>query len=80
MVDHLDDLESDFSAIHRVDMWSLPAPRFFRFAYRITAYTGVMQARMVNEEKKQEEAPVPLTATALATTPELAGLVEYSQG
>ena len=43
---YLDDLESDFSALHRVDdMYSMPAPRFFRLACRMTAYAGVMQVR-----------------------------------
>lgn len=77
MVDHLDDLDSDFSAIHHVDMWTLPAPRFFKLAYRIAAYAGVMQARVMAEEKERQEAPVPLTATVLAATPELRGLVDF---
>jgi len=46
VVDHLADLESDFSAVHGVsDMYALPGPRFLRMAVRLVAYPGVMQAR-----------------------------------
>jgi hypothetical protein len=46
VLDHLADIESDLSAIHRVDnMWSMPATRFLRLAERLVAYPGVMRAR-----------------------------------
>lgn len=52
MLDYLDDLESDFSAIHRVDdIYSLDGPRFFKFAYRMAAYKGVLQARIRAEQE-----------------------------
>lgn len=45
-MDYLDDLESDFSVLHRVDdMYAVPGPRFLRLAARTVAYQGVMQAR-----------------------------------
>lgn len=28
-------------------MYALPAPRFFRLAHRLSAYAGVMQARVI---------------------------------
>lgn len=32
---------------HRIaDMYTLPAPRFFKLAVRLSAYAGVMQARV----------------------------------
>ena len=47
MRDHLADLASDFSAVHGIrDMLSLPGPVFFAFAYRLSAYQGVMAARV----------------------------------
>ena len=57
IVDFLDDIESDFSVFHRVDdVWSLPGPRFFRLAWRLAAYQGVMQARAVAEAEEREPA------------------------
>lgn len=54
MVDHLDDIESDLSAIHRIDdMWAMEAGKFFRFAYRLPAYKGAM--RTVAERQAMEE-------------------------
>ncbi|MDQ3760970.1 MAG: hypothetical protein M3460_04525 [Actinomycetota bacterium] len=53
MLDHLDDLESDFSAIHRVDdIHILDGPRFFRLAYRLGAYSGVMAARVAEQQHR----------------------------
>lgn len=53
VIDHVDDLESDFSVFHRVDdLHALPAARFFRLAARIFAYEGVMTARYVAETEK----------------------------
>jgi hypothetical protein len=50
VLDHLKDLESDFSVLHRVeDVYSLDGPRFFEFAERIFAYPGVMRARVEAE-------------------------------
>ena len=47
VVDHLEDLESDFSVFHRVDdLGTLDGPRFFQLALRIFAYDGVMAARL----------------------------------
>lgn len=46
VLDYLDDLESDFSVLHRVDdMYGIPGPRFLRLAVRLPAYDGLMRAR-----------------------------------
>jgi len=51
VVDHLEDLESDFSVFHRVDdLGTLDGPRFFRLALRIFAYDGVMAARLAAQD------------------------------
>jgi hypothetical protein len=56
VLDHLDDLESDFSVFHRIDnMYDLPAREFLAKAERLAAYTGVMQARVVAEERERAE-------------------------
>jgi hypothetical protein len=47
------DLESDFSVFHRVDnIWDMPAPKFFRMAFRIAAYDGML-ARRIEAENDQ---------------------------
>jgi hypothetical protein len=54
VLDHLDDLESDFSVFHRIeDMYSLDGPLFFRRAHRISAYAGVMAARVMEQETRR---------------------------
>jgi hypothetical protein len=35
-------------------MYSLPGPKFFRFAHRLPAYKGVMRLRLEQEEEKRE--------------------------
>lgn len=60
MIDHIDDIESDLSAIHRIDdMWSMEAGRFFRYATRLPAYRGVMRMvaeREVRDRERRKEA------------------------
>jgi hypothetical protein len=46
----MDDLESDFSVFHRVDMLTLDGPTFFARALRLAAYEGVMRVRALAEE------------------------------
>jgi hypothetical protein len=62
VLDHLDNLESDFSAIHhrrmnieRGEFDGLTAGQFFRLAERIPAYAGVMQALILSEEQKKRD-------------------------
>jgi hypothetical protein len=53
VLDHLADIESDFSVFHRIeDPWSMPGPKFFRYAVRLPAYAGVMAARVAVEQEK----------------------------
>lgn len=52
-VDHLADIESDFAVFHRVDdPLSLSGPEFFRKAYRLGAYSGVMAARIAAQKDR----------------------------
>src|SRR5690606_8428162 len=46
VIDHLADLESDFSRFHRIDdIYALDGPRFMRLAWRIGVYEGVSGMR-----------------------------------
>jgi len=55
VVDHLADLESDFSVFHRIDnLHTLDGPRFFRLALRIFAYDGVMSARLAAQTENTD--------------------------
>jgi hypothetical protein len=59
-LDHLDDLASDFSAVHGIgDIMALDGPTFFRLAFRIGSYQGVMRDLVMAEaaaERQQEPA------------------------
>jgi hypothetical protein len=70
-LDHLDDLESDFSAIHGVrNMLALPAPQFFRMAERMPAYQGMMRSVVEREAHRRQEHIG--TAEVVPLTPEMA--------
>ena len=58
MLEHLDDLASDFSAIHGVrDVMLLSGPAFFRGATRLPAYRGVMRERLLAEQRDEPAQP-----------------------
>lgn len=87
MLDYIDDIESDLSAIHRIDdMWGMEAPRFFRYAKRLPAYHGAMRARaerLAHDEQQRKERSgiadreiIPVPAGELHTMPGLAGLID----
>lgn len=57
VLDHLADIESDFSVFHRIDdPLSLSGPEFFRKAYRLSAYRGVMYARVAAHQARSQPA------------------------
>jgi hypothetical protein len=67
VLDHLADLESDFSRYHRVDdIYALDGPRFFRMAWRLSVYGGVMAMRV--EAQREAQNPEPRTGPAPRTT------------
>lgn len=50
VLDYLDDLDADFRAIYGIqDFMTLPGPRFFKLACRVTAYEGCMAARVAQQ-------------------------------
>ncbi len=58
MPHYLADIESDMSAVHRVDdVWSMPAARFFALAWRLPCYRGVMRERALAEQQERDETP-----------------------
>ncbi len=69
VLDHLDDLDADFLAIYRIDLEhdEIPARRFFALAHRLTAYSGVMAARI--EAEREERQPDRTTPTRTSSTP-----------
>ncbi|MGW2371658.1 hypothetical protein [Kitasatospora sp. NPDC001683] len=90
MLDHLDDLASDFSVFHRVsDITVLDGPTFFRLAWRMPAYEGVMRVRATAQQEDGDTGGMPQmapgrreeinpgTRTALAADPAFAGLFSY---
>jgi hypothetical protein len=91
MAGRMADIESDMSAIHRVDdVYSLPGPRFFRLAWRLAAYQGCMRDNTVIAARRQQQAessPAPQQARAnpvirsiVAGDPALKGIFSFGQG
>jgi hypothetical protein len=66
VLDHLEDLDADFLAIYGIDLEQadVSARRYFALAHRLTAYQGVMAAR-VDEER---ERPTSSTTTRTSST------------
>ena len=83
MLDHLADLESDFSAIHHRDWRTMASPQFFRMAERLPAYQGMMRVVVEREADRRQKhfgttEVIPLTAGMARDVPEFDGLIEYS--
>lgn len=53
----MDDLEADFLAIYRIEdpLDELSGPRFFKLAYRASAFQGVMAARISSEQSEEDQ-------------------------
>lgn len=90
VLDYLDDLESDFSAIHRIgDMYAMDGPRFFRLAHRLPAYRGVMRMRAEVEAERASGGSAPggspgrrevVDERELRYSAEFAGLADWGSG
>lgn len=56
MLDYLDDIESDMSVFHRVDsIETMHGPLFFKRAFRLSAYSGAMAARMQEAQESSRK-------------------------
>lgn len=64
VLDYEDDVDADFLAIYGIDLEQadVSGPRFFALAHRLTAYTGVLAAR-VEEEREQQTSSTTTTRT-----------------
>jgi hypothetical protein len=70
VLDHEADIDADFLAIYGIDLEqadAMTAPRYFALAHRLTAYQGVMAARV--EEEREQPPPSSSTPTRTSSTP-----------
>lgn len=80
ILDHLDDIESDLSAIHRVDdMGSMPAGRFVRLVERLWNYPGAIRSRVV-EQHQTTVGQVTADGDGLVDLSEFGDVVEFAEG
>lgn len=82
VLDYLDDLDADFLAFYGIDLneAELSGPRFFALANRLTAYSGVMSARVEAEREKDEDGTTPAPtrqAAAESSTSKEVGLTAF---
>lgn len=77
MLDHLDDIASDLSAVHRVDdMWQVPARRLFGLVERLPYYEGVMRMHALAEaSSRPERSAKDITAATVAMDPVLSKII-----
>jgi len=91
VLDYLDDLASDFRVFYRVDDFDeLSGPQFLSLAFRVSAYQGVMNARLSNQQQeassnnssshRQEVKRVESTREALTKDPAFAGGISWGGG
>jgi len=68
VLDHLEDLDADFLAIYGIDLLEqeISAHRYFALAQRLTAYTGVMAARVEEEREEQQSSRTPTRTSSTA--------------
>jgi hypothetical protein len=56
IINHLEDVESDLSAFHRIDDYTtMTSTRFFALATRLAAYRGVVRTHLEAELHEREE-------------------------
>lgn len=80
-LDHQDDIDADFLAIYGVDLYEqeISGPRYFALAHRLTAYTGVMAARVEEERDEQRPTSTAPTRTSSTSAPERADSSEVRE-
>jgi hypothetical protein len=56
VLDYLEDLRSDFAVFYRIDeLEAMPGPRMLAYAWRVSAYNGVMRARVEAEQQRRSQ-------------------------
>jgi hypothetical protein len=70
VLNHERDIDADFLAIYGIDLEQadVTGPRYFALAHRLTAYQGVMAAR-VDEERDDRPAPRTTPTRTSSTAP-----------
>lgn len=71
VLEYAADIDADFLAIYGIDLevCDMTGPRYLALAHRLTAYQGVMAAR-VEEEREKPAAAEPRTAAATVAAPQ----------
>lgn len=85
MLDYLDDLAADFRVFYRVDDFDeLSGPQFLSLALRVSAYQGVLAARLSTEQHddsdQQEVRRVESSREELSRDPAFAGGISWGGG
>lgn len=81
ILDYLDDIESDLSAVHRVDdMGSMPAGRFVRLVERLWHYPGAVRSRVVEQVAGGSGVPEVAGDDGLVDLAEFGDVVEFAEG
>jgi hypothetical protein len=78
VLDHQDDLDADFLAVYHIDLHEqeISARRYFALAQRLTAYTGVLAARL--EAERDESRPAGAVPTSTTPAPQRGDTTELS--
>jgi hypothetical protein len=71
ILDHQDDIDADFLAIYGLDLEQdeISSRRYFSLVYRLTAYTGVMAARVEEEREDRQSTGTTTTRTRSEAPP-----------
>lgn len=82
MIDHLADLDADFRVFYRLDpeeVRELTGPQFLDLAVRVSAYQGVMAARIaaVQQRRTEQSGEIESTPEQLQTNSALADVIDY---
>jgi hypothetical protein len=74
-LDHQDDIDADFLAIYGLDLYEqeIAGPRYFALAHRLTAYQGVMAARIEEERDQPTERTTPTRTQDTVSPPQRDG-------
>lgn len=64
---YVDELESDFSVFHRLDIWGVSFARLIRLAPKLPAYQGALRLAMERDAERAGAATAPVPAAELST-------------
>lgn len=70
---YVDELESDFSVYHRLDIWSVSFHRVMRMASKIVVYGGAVALAMERDARTEQTTPYPELPTQRSTAVDNSG-------